>query len=232
MVEKIYCHIDSLNCDDGRSGPIAQVFVLTPDSVSPGQTFTLFASGGIANLPPPDVKVAGALGCSQSGCPQNSHQDFNFNMDIFPITVRPPSFGTPQSLGSITGIAPSVSGEYTVGFSAFFTPPGDMENASYQSPVFSYTGENVTVSATACSDSLDNDNDGLSDANDPRCHTNCIISNPSNPGSYTPNHNSETTPPNTTCPTPPTLQLNARAAFFEVVKNFIAFITTKAFAGE
>ncbi len=225
MVEKIYCHIDSLNCDDGRSGPIAQVFVLTPDSVSPGQ-------GGIANLPPPDVKVAGALGCSQSGCPQNSHQDFNFNLDIFPITVRPPSFGTSQSLGSITGIAPSVSGEYTLGFSAFFTPPGDMENAGYQSPVFSYVGENVTVSSATCSDSLDNDNDGLSDANAPRCHTNCIISNPSNPGasgSYISSFNSESIP---ACPTPPTLELNARAAFFQVVKNFIAFITTKAFAGE
>lgn len=95
-------------------------------------------------------------------------------------------------------------------------------------------GANVEIAVVGtpnqpCSNEVNDDSDGLVDTFDPQCHTDC---NPNNPGSYAPNHNSETTPPNGTCPTPPTLELNARAAFFQVVKNFIAFITTKAFAGE
>ena len=80
-----------------------------------------------------------------------------------------------------------------------------------------------------CSNEVNDDSDGLVDTLDPQCHTGC---NPNNPGSYAPNHISEDTPPNGTCPAPATLQLNGRAAFLQVVKNFVAFITTKAFAGE
>lgn len=229
MVEKIYCHIDSLNCDDGRSGPIAQVFVLTPDSVSPGQTVTLFASGGIANLPPPDVKVAGALGCSQSGCPQNSYQDFSFSGYSFPNTVFPLNSNTSLQMGSIVGTAPQVPGEYTLGFSAFFTP-GSIMDVNYHAPTFSYEQRVITISTTICSDGLNNDGQQGADTLDPQCHSGC---NTSNAGTYVATHNSETTPPEgSTCSTPPTLELNARTAFFQVVKNFIAFITTKAFAGE
>jgi hypothetical protein len=86
---------------------------------------------------------------------------------------------------------------------------------------------NYTVISSECSDGQPNDSDGANDAADPQCHTDC---NPNNTGSYTPNHNSETTPPNGSCPATPTLQLNGRAAFLQIVKNFIAFITTKTFA--
>ena len=88
---------------------------------------------------------------------------------------------------------------------------------SYQ---FSYT-----VVSTQCSDGIDNDNDGSTDAGDPQCNNNCVANS-----QYAPNHNSESTPPNGTCPAPATLQLNGRAAFLQVVKNFVTFITTKAFA--
>ena len=84
-----------------------------------------------------------------------------------------------------------------------------------------------TVVNSECSDNQPNDSDGLTDENDPQCHTDC---NPNNFGSYVRSHDSESTPPNGTCPAPATLQLNGRAAFLQVVKNFIAFITTKAFA--
>lgn len=84
-----------------------------------------------------------------------------------------------------------------------------------------------TVVSFECSDNQPNDGDGLNDSADPQCHTDC---NPNNTGSYTPNHNSESTPPNGSCPDTPTLQLNGRAAFLQIVKNFIAFITTKTFA--
>ena len=86
-----------------------------------------------------------------------------------------------------------------------------------------------TVVSSECSDNQPNDSDGLNDSADPQCHTDC---NPNNTGSYTPNHNSEDTPPNGSCPVAPILQLNGRAAFLQIVKNFIAFITTNAFAGE
>ena len=94
---------------------------------------------------------------------------------------------------------------------------GDQQGqCSYQ---FSYT-----VISTECSDNQPNDSDGLNDQADPQCHTDCNVNNLN---SYAPNHNSETTPPNGTCPVAPTLNLNGRAAFLQVVKNFIAFVTTK-----
>ncbi len=43
-----------------------------------------------------------------------------------------------------------------------------------------------------CSDTLDNDNDGLTDTSDPECHTD---GDPTNPDSYDPEHYSETTFP-------------------------------------
>jgi len=82
-----------------------------------------------------------------------------------------------------------------------------------------------------CSDGIDNDSAQGADSLDPQCHTDC---NANNPGSYSPTHNSETIPPNGvgSCPAPASLQLNGRAAFFQVVKNFFASITARAFAGE
>ena len=119
----------------------------------------------------------------------------------------------------------------------FNTPPTgnfDFESEimmnTFYSPIksaFGFENYTVLISDHQCSDSINNDGQQGADTLDPECHTDCNVNNA---GSYTPNHNSETTPPNGTCPTPPTLELNARAAFFQVVKNFIAFITTKAFA--
>ncbi len=85
------------------------------------------------------------------------------------------------------------------------------------------------VVTTTCSDGLNNDGQQGADTLDPQCHTDCNVNNT---GSYVSTHDSESTPPNGSCPAAPTLQLNGRAAFLQVVKNFIAFITTKAFAGE
>ena len=114
---------------------------------------------------------------------------------------------------------------------------GQVHSTAYNSGGAQFT---VNPALPQCSDGIDNDNDNLFDDGlvgpgsnsnqaDPQCHTDC---NPNNPGSYAPNHNSESTPPNGTCPASATLQLNGRAAFLQVVKNFVAFITTKAFAGE
>ncbi len=147
---------------------------------------------------------------------------------LFASRNNPTFDGGASSMGSQSGVyygslvtqnftAPSTLGTQTISGVCSVDRKNKVFDRSYQ------------VVATACSDSFDNDNDGLADANDPQCHTDCDVSKP---GSYASNHNSETTPPNGTCPTPPTLELNARAAFFQVVKNFIAFITTKAFAGE
>lgn len=92
-----------------------------------------------------------------------------------------------------------------------------------------YTISETITTAAQCNDGLNNDSQQGSDMADPQCHTDC---NANNPGSYVANHNSESTPPNGSCPAAPTLQLNGRAAFLQVVKNFVAFITAKAFAGE
>jgi len=98
---------------------------------------------------------------------------------------------------------------------------------STKEKVFLHT---VQVASSQCSDGVSNDSDGLADTLDPQCHTDCNVNNP---GSYVPSHTSETTPPNGSCPAPAaTLQINGRAAFLHVVKNFIALITSKAFAGE
>lgn len=90
---------------------------------------------------------------------------------------------------------------------------------------------NVTyaVSGTQCNDGLNNDDAEGVDTLDPQCHTDCNVNNAT---SYVPNHNSETTPPNGTCPAAPTLNLNGRAAFLQVVKKLLTSITTSVWAGE
>jgi len=91
----------------------------------------------------------------------------------------------------------------------------------------SYT---VSAPITQCSDRVNNnDGDNLIDTLDPQCHTDCNVNNIA---TYLATHNSESVAPNgIICPAP-TLQLNGRAAFFQVVKNFFASITARAFAGE
>ena len=127
-----------------------------------------------------------------------------------------------QSTESFT--APATPGSYN--FSGTCNVRGE-----YSYPEFPYT---VTGTLSECSDSINNDNAQGADTLDPQCHTDC---NANNPGSYVPNHNSESTPPNGTCPAAATLRLDGQPApgssgFFQVIKNFVAFITTKAFAGE
>lgn len=101
---------------------------------------------------------------------------------------------------------------------------GQVHSTGYNSGGAQFT---VSPVLPQCSDGIDNDGDGSTDAGDPQCNNNCVANS-----QYAPTHNSETTPPNGTCPASATLQLNGRAAFLQVVKNFVAFITTKAFAGE
>ena len=131
-----------------------------------------------------------------------------------------------------TNLSVSNYGTYTLGLDIAEIPnfiSGPVHHINYSSNPAEFA---VNPTLPQCSDNIDNndnDNPPLSDEADPQCHTDC---NPNNLGSYAPNHNSESTPPNGTCPAPATLQLNGRAAFLQVVKNFVAFITTKAFAGE
>ena len=155
-----------------------------------------------------------------------------------PVIISAPATGNVSFIrNTVNGTDYSTSIQFTGTESASFSAPS--QAGQYQISAYSWSFHGTdgcedsisyTVTApasTECSDNQPNDSDGLNDEADPQCHTDCNVNNA---GSYVATHNSETTPPNGTCPTPPTLELNARAAFFQVVKNFIAFITTKAFA--
>lgn len=233
MVQKEYCRCDQFHpvctyqqCDDGHTGPISIAIVTIPNTVQAGQPVIISAEGGYENQPPAGVYVRGTLGFPQSGPSGNSNFQFNFNPTEFPLSVRPSSNLIFQNIGTISGTAPQTSGSYTLGFSSFFNPDLGTGFISY----YSYVPVGIVVEASAqCSDGVNNDNSQGADQADPECHTDC---NASNTGSYVATHDSETTPPNGSCPVAATLQLNGRAAFFQVVKTFFASITAKAFAAE
>lgn len=157
----------------------------------------------------------------------------NFSPNTFSAVA--PSTGS-YTLNSGSFVAPSTPGTYTVSFDAretpFYTPPEQMEIRSAQM-IPNSAQIVVTAQLPQCSDGIDNednDNPSVADRDDPQCWT-C----PGNPNSYASNHNSETTPPASTCPA--TLQLNGRPAsgpsgFLQVAKKIFASLTTKAFAGE
>jgi hypothetical protein len=78
---------------------------------------------------------------------------------------------------------------------------GQVHHTDYGSTPATFT-VNQPPPSYQCSDNNDNDNDGLEDADDPRCHTNCTISNPADPAnsiSYIYNFDSESSP---ACPAP------------------------------
>ncbi len=128
---------------------------------------------------------------------------------------------------STTFTVPS-PGNYTLQIAASESPEfvGNIHHIDQYAGSVSFT---VPPTTPLCSDGLNNDNAQGADTLDPECHTDC---NAANANSFAPNHTSETTPPNGSCPAAATLELNGRAAFLEVVKTFFAAITTKAFAGQ
>jgi len=138
-----------------------------------------------------------------------------------------PSTGQ-YSLNSGSFVAPVTPGEYTVTFDAQEVGPyAPQSEYEIRSTTMIPNSVQIVVAAQLpqCSDGNNNDNAQGADINDPQCHSDCNVNNP---GSYSPNHDSESVQAGT-CPT---LQLNGRAAFFKVVKNFFASITARAFAGE
>ncbi len=160
--------------------------------------------------------------CDEGQYGSTYHPCTRYNPDSGGVYITEPvEFGqsgtmnSPNSSQTATRNFTPTSARNTVDVSPY-VPYG--ENCNYSFP---YT---VNPSTPQCSDNQPNDSDGLNDEDDPQCHTDCNVNNPN---SYAPNHNSETTPPNGTCPVAPTLNLNGRAAFLQVVKNFIAFVTTK-----
>lgn len=96
---------------------------------------------------------------------------------------------------------------------------------------FSYFGpggantEIAVVGATLphCSNGVNDDSDGLVDALDPQCHSDC---NASNSNSYVPSHTSESTQAGT-C-SAPTLNLSGRSA--AIFKSIVTLFTTSVFA--
>lgn len=128
-------------------------------------------------------------------------------------------------------VAPTTPGTYNLLFgvneSPTYTPHQGMEIVQ---PITYQPGSAVIqVVPSECSDAINNDNAQGADQADPECHTDC---NASNTLSYVATHDSETTPPNGSCPAAPTLQLNGRAAFLQAAESFFVAITSKAFAGE
>jgi len=143
------------------------------------------------------------------------------------VKENPTTMAVPYPVN--TSFTVSAPGTYFLQVGAGVWPPfaGPIHTVSNYEGIVSFT---VLAAAPQCSDGINNnDGDNLVDQADPQCHTDCNVSNV---GSYAPNHTSESSPPNGTCPAPASLQINGRAAFFQVVKNFFASITVRAFAGE
>lgn len=206
---------------------------VVPDTMTPGQVGQV--TGGFASkVGNISLQPRGGHECPFGGC--SGGTSFVSSPGTF---IPSGSSGGPTNNGTFT--APMTPGSYPMGFFAYFN--GDPSSNAWCTDAmgnpglgtcttpFSYADVAVIVvqANPQCSDGLNNDNAQGADTLDPECHTDC---NAANANSFAPNHTSETTPPNGTCPAAATLQLNGRAAFFEVVKNFFAAITTKAFAGQ
>jgi len=218
---------------DGSGFQLTSRFEATiPNTMSPGQSGIVTgrtSMSGSANgiTPLGQHECPFGIGCVSPG------QNFIFTS---PGVFTPVGFeGGPTNNGTFT--APTTPGNYKMGFFASFNrdptesavgwcvrPEGGV---SVCPTPFSYQEYTISVIGTQCNDGINNDSDNLIDVNDPDCWS-C----PGVPGSYVATHNSESTPPGGTCPAPASLQLNGRAAFFQVVKNFFASITARAFAGE
>ena len=109
--------------------------------------------------------------------------------DLFYTTSSDPNqIQQPVSGFNVANVPMSqfISGPSGSNLSFLMTCESALDGAIVSSSVSSLTC--LAEPIFACNDGDDNDDDGLSDENDPQCHTDC---NASNPDSYNPNDNNE-----------------------------------------
>jgi|GEM_PF-5815153 len=201
--------------DAGCEGQIAGIII--PNEGSPmeiGPPSTSFVlTGSVTTI---NGEVGGNV--SSMECTLSSSATGFYVQNLIPFTTK--SGTSPQRT------TPTSPGTYTV--DAKHTFAASIEGSSFW-------GENqrfvsyVVSNLTQCNDGINNDSDNLIDTLDPQCHTDCNVNNIA---TYSATHNSESVAPNGITCQASTLQPNGRAAFFQVVKNFFASITARAFAGE
>lgn len=227
--QTVYVEKDWFNYNYEEDAPqyraTAQFTTTAPTTLTPGQTF--YAQGTASR--------SGYFFSARPGgtheCPQSVGCDSSFVYGHPGIGLSSSNNGGVTGSGTFT--APSTPGTYKMGFAAYFSE--DPVSAGFCTgstgaqvcgvTPFSYTQANFTVSATACSDSLDNDSAQGADSADPQCHSDCNVNNAA---SYVPTHTSETTQAGS-CPAP-TLNLTGRSA--ALFNSFVAFFTDKAVAQE
>jgi hypothetical protein len=172
-----------------QAGEVYSVSADINASTADGLRFTGVNMGAAPPCPPGNG--------AGSGCSAN---DFSRSLSSF-NSVQAGEVEVNIGTRSFTVPANTPAGTYKVGFWSWLTniPEGSTGYAS----TLSYESVNFTVTAAPaqCNDGIDNDGDGLSDTNDPGCHSDC---NATNSSSYVASDNTE----NTACT--PTVRLTPR----------------------